>query len=87
MSYDHHKTEAKYTKKSAQSIELENMVNNLTFITGNMNKLREVQEILPFETKHQKLDVTEIQTLDLEEISYHKAKEAFSLLVAKVPEN
>lgn len=52
----------------------------ITFITGNLKKLAELKAILPEELNitHQKLDLNEIQSLDLHEIISHKLRQAFA---------
>jgi non-canonical purine NTP pyrophosphatase (RdgB/HAM1 family) len=52
----------------------------ITFITGNAHKAEQVAEYLSVPIKHQSLELVEIQSLDLEEIVEHKAKEAFKKL-------
>lgn len=47
----------------------------MLFITGNKNKLAEVQVFFPHIQQHE-LDLPEIQSLDAEEIIYHKIGEA-----------
>lgn len=49
----------------------------LTFITGNAAKAEQLGRHLDFYVDHKKIDLTEIQSLDLHEIVEHKAKEAF----------
>lgn len=49
----------------------------LTFITGNVAKAEQLARHLEYPVKHQKLDISEIQSLDLKEIAEHKAKEAY----------
>ena len=51
-------------------------------ITGNPHKLRELQAIFPanLEVASQKLDLDEIQTLDVREIVHHKLRQAFDLM-------
>jgi non-canonical purine NTP pyrophosphatase (RdgB/HAM1 family) len=56
------------------------MNTKLTFITGNENKAREVQQILEMSVEHIRLDVDELQTLDLEKISEHKAQQAYAII-------
>lgn len=51
-----------------------------TFITGNENKAREFSEIVGIDVPHQKVDVPEIQSDSLEEISKAKAVSAFEVL-------
>lgn len=54
----------------------------ITLITGNPNKLRELQAIFPneLEVTSQKLDLDEIQTLDIRKIVHHKLRQAYALL-------
>jgi non-canonical purine NTP pyrophosphatase (RdgB/HAM1 family) len=56
------------------------MNHNLVFITGNPKKAAQVQKFVPFPLEHQKLDLAEIQSLDVEEVVEHKVKEAFTKL-------
>lgn len=56
----------------------------LTFITGNANKARYVSEWLEYDLAHQKLDLPEIQSLDVREVTEHKARKAFELLQVPV---
>ena len=53
---------------------------NLTFITSNQNKAALLSEYLGHPVTHQALDLSEIQSLDLEEIACCKAQEAFRLV-------
>lgn len=48
----------------------------LTFITGNAAKAEQLGRHLEHPVAHKKLDLLEIQSLDLREIVEHKAKEA-----------
>lgn len=48
----------------------------LTFITGNASKAEQLGRHLDHPVAHKKLDLPEIQSLDLREIIEHKAKEA-----------
>jgi non-canonical purine NTP pyrophosphatase (RdgB/HAM1 family) len=48
----------------------------LTFITGNAAKAEQLGRHLDHPVAHKKLDLPEIQSLDLREIVEHKAKEA-----------
>ncbi len=50
----------------------------LTFITGNANKSKQLSHYLGIPLDHQKLDLIEIQSLDLVEIITHKAREAYA---------
>lgn len=56
------------------------MIKEVTFITGNPKKVTEFKKYLPVKLAHKKLDLTEIQSLDLDEIVEHKAKEAYRLV-------
>jgi non-canonical purine NTP pyrophosphatase (RdgB/HAM1 family) len=49
----------------------------LTFITGNAAKAEQLGRHLDYPVSHRKLDLLEIQSLDLREIIEHKAKEAY----------
>ncbi len=55
----------------------------LTFITGNPGKAEQLSKYLGFPVLHHKLDLAEIQALDLTEVVSHKVQEAYSIL--KVP--
>lgn len=50
---------------------------DLTFITGNAAKAEQLGRHLDHPVAHQKLDLAEIQSLDLHEIIEHKTKEAY----------
>lgn len=50
---------------------------NLTFITGNAAKAEQLGRHLDHPVAHNKLDLAEIQSLNLYEIIQHKTKEAF----------
>lgn len=52
-------------------------MNSLTLITGNAHKAKQVSEYLKMPLNHLSLDLTEIQSLDPEEVIEHKLKEAF----------
>jgi XTP/dITP diphosphohydrolase len=56
------------------------MTQNLHFATSNKGKIKEVQAILAFPLTIASLDITEIQSLDLEKVAYHKVKEAYKQL-------
>lgn len=55
------------------------MNEEILFITGNENKLKEVREITGLNVIAKKLDIPEIQSLDVEEVAKVKALEAFRL--------
>lgn len=50
---------------------------NITFITGNQNKADYLAKYLGFPVDHVKLDLDEIQSLDLKEIVEHKVRQAY----------
>jgi XTP/dITP diphosphohydrolase len=53
---------------------------SLLFVTTNPQKLKEAREILDFEIISQKLDVDEVQDLNVENIIIKKAEAAFKIL-------
>lgn len=53
------------------------MKTNITFITGNQNKADYLAKYLGFPVNHKKLDLDEIQSLDLKEIVEHKVRQAY----------
>lgn len=54
------------------------MKTDLTFISGNASKVEQVSKYLGIPIDHQKIDLTEIQSLDLTEVIQHKLREAYS---------
>lgn len=52
----------------------------LTFITGNADKLAEVERLLGRSLAHATLTLEEIQALDLDSVARHKARQAYALL-------
>jgi len=59
-------------------------MNQIIFITGNAAKAEQVGRHLNHPLTHQKLDLEEIQSLNLEEIIEHKTKEAFKKIHSPV---
>lgn len=57
---------------------------NLTFITGNQKKADYLAKYLGFPVKHTKLDLDEIQSLDLKEIVEHKVRQAYGKIKSPV---
>jgi non-canonical purine NTP pyrophosphatase (RdgB/HAM1 family) len=57
-----------------------NMQSNITFITGNPHKAEQVASYLGNPIDHHKLDLVEIQTLDIYELVEHKVKQAYEIL-------
>ncbi len=55
-------------------------MDNLTFITGNKKKADQVRKFVGFPLKQEDLELAEIQSLDVEEVVEHKAKEAYRIL-------
>jgi len=54
------------------------MKKEVTFITGNENKAKYLEELLGLSIGYEKVDIEEIQSLDLEEVVRHKVREAFA---------
>lgn len=52
----------------------------ITFITGNLNKVKWTQKYIHVPITHTKLDLTEIQELDAKEVVKHKVREAYNIL-------
>ena len=50
----------------------------VTFITGNLNKVKYLEKYLSHPIKHVKLDLDEIQSLDPKKIVEHKVRQAYS---------
>ncbi len=57
---------------------------DITFITGNQDKADYLAKYLGIPVKHVKLDLDEIQSLDLKEIVEHKVRQAFAKLNSPV---
>lgn len=57
---------------------------NLTFITGNPGKAKYLSDYFHIPVSHQKLDLDEIQSLDLGEIVEDKARRAYEILGSPV---
>ena len=49
----------------------------ILLVTSNRNKLREFEQILGFRIENAALDLDEIQTVEVEDVVEHKAKQAF----------
>ena len=56
----------------------------ITFITGNEMKAKQLSLHFKFPVDHVKLDLPEIQSLDLEEIVRDKAKRAYAVVGSPV---
>lgn len=59
-------------------------MNKITFITGNAAKAEQLGRHLNMSVNHLKLDLPEIQSLSLEEVVEHKAKEAYKQIHSPV---
>lgn len=57
---------------------------DITFITGNQDKADYLAKYLGIPVKHKKLDLDEIQSLNLGEIVEHKVRQAFAKLNSPV---
>lgn len=55
-------------------------MNPFTFITGNKNKIEQLERFLGLPFAHQNLDVPELQSLDLVEVATAKARSAYAVL-------
>lgn len=53
---------------------------HVTFITGNQNKADYLSRYLGFEVDHIKVDLDEIQSLDLKEVVRHKLLQAYEII-------
>jgi non-canonical purine NTP pyrophosphatase (RdgB/HAM1 family) len=60
------------------------MLEPLTFITGNAAKAEQLNRHLSHPVTHKKLDLLEIQSLDLTEVVTHKVIEAYRILQSPV---
>ncbi len=52
----------------------------ITFVTSNDNKVREAEQVLGMELNREKLDLDELQSMDLAPIIEHKARQAYNLV-------
>ncbi|MBP9779253.1 non-canonical purine NTP pyrophosphatase [Candidatus Gracilibacteria bacterium] len=51
---------------------------SITFITGNPKKAEYLEKYLGFPVLHKKLDLDELQSLDLKEVVEHKVRQAYA---------
>ena len=49
-------------------------LDDLVFVTSNLGKLREAEEVLGHKLDHRALDLVEVQSLSLDEVVRHKAR-------------
>ena len=61
-----------------------NFKDNVTFITGNQAKADYLSKYLGMNLKHTKIDLDEIQSLDLKSIVEHKARQAYEIVKSPV---
>ncbi len=59
-------------------------MNRVTFITGNQFKAAFMAKFLDYPVEHQKIELDEIQSLDLHKITEHKARQAYELIKSPV---
>jgi len=59
-------------------------MSNLTFITGNQAKADYLAKYLEFPVAHQKLEMDELQSLELREVVEHKVRQAYAAIKAPV---
>lgn len=52
----------------------------ITFITGNQSKADYLKKYLKYPVEHVKLDLQEVQSLDVHEVTRHKVREAYKIL-------
>ena len=57
---------------------------DVTFITGNQGKADFLAKHVDGHIKHQKVELDEIQSLSLKEVTAHKAKQAFAMVKSPV---
>lgn len=57
---------------------------NVTFITGNQAKADNLAEHLGLKVKHQKVELDEIQSVDLKVIVEHKVRQAYAIVQSPV---
>ena len=60
------------------------MMKKITFITGNKAKAELLARHLKIEVDHKKLEIDEIQSLDLNEVVTKKAKDAYKIIKSPV---
>src|SRR5579859_4134058 len=65
-----------FIKKSYGKIRLSYM-KEIIFVTGNQKKADYLRELLEYPLTHQKLDLDEIQSLDLKKVVEHKLHQAY----------
>jgi len=66
--------------QSERENKLIKKIMSITFITGNQNKADYLAKYLGFPVDHVKLDLDELQSLDLKIIVEHKVKQAYDVI-------
>jgi non-canonical purine NTP pyrophosphatase (RdgB/HAM1 family) len=59
-------------------------MSDVTFITGNQQKADFLAKYLGYDVEHRKVQLDEIQSLDLHEIAAHKVRQAFEMVKTPV---
>lgn len=59
-------------------------MSTITFVTGNLHKAAYLKKLLWINILHQKLDLDEIQSLELRDIVEHKARQAYDRVQSPV---
>ena len=59
-------------------------MDDVTFITGNQGKADYLAKYLKFPVKHRKVDLDEIQSLDLKTVVEHKVRQAYDIVGSPV---
>lgn len=57
---------------------------NITFITGNQGKADFLAKHIDFPIKHQKIDIDEIQSVELSDVAINKAERAYEVVKSPV---
>lgn len=79
------KAEARIKKlKKSKKIELIQKMKKITFITSNQSKADYLAKYLELPVSHKKIDLDEIQSLDLKKIVEHKVRQAFERIKGPV---
>ena len=57
---------------------------NVVYITGNAHKAKYFSKMVGLDIPHQKIDIDELQTMDIDELMTHKVKGAYAFLQTPV---
>lgn len=69
-----------YKTNTSRSATEHSVPSGLIFITSNPDKVDQLRTYLDYPVAHQAIELTEIQSLSLEEVVRHKAQEAYNKL-------